>query len=162
MKNLVRRILRLLGRTYSSIISLLPNPKSRDKEFLLQSITSHGIPAALDFKYNLLCSQVTTFTSNMEISLFKYRYSKSTCAATLYSTVYACLIKSITGEIGELSENEKDQWAEYLNQFQSEKDGLFRDPVISNPIFEETDWWGARHLLLHIMPAYISIKRIPK
>lgn len=56
----------------------------------------------------------------------------------------------------------KADWLTFLNSFQQPEDGLFYDPVLQNEIFAETDWWGARHLFLHLIPAFVALGGQPK
>ena len=49
-----------------------------------------------------------------------------------------------------------------MNSFQSEDNGLFYEPVIKNTSFNDSDWWGDRHLALHAVSAYCTLGAIPK
>jgi hypothetical protein len=61
------------------------------------------------------------------------------------------------GELDKLDQATKNRWARYFDTFQSKDDGLFRDPTVSNRLYEQCDWWGARHLIPQILPAYAAL-----
>lgn len=90
-----------------------------------------------------------------------FRYSSQQKNATLYSSCYAALLFHLYRETDELTQKQREQWIGYLQSHQSD-DGLFRDPVIVNDIFEESDWWGARHLTLHALMALHALGGKPK
>jgi len=92
-----------------------------------------------------------------------FRYSAQCDLPTLYSSVYECMSYSILGELQSHSDTKKmNEWAKYLDSFQSPDDGLFYDPVVSNDIYKDSDWWGARHLALHIIVAYNDLGAKPR
>jgi prenyltransferase beta subunit len=144
------------------LITTLPNPESKDQIFLLHCILSRGIPLMLKFSEEAFKHQVLSFVRSMNMGGHRYRYSPSVEKPTLYASVYACLTLSLLGEIDNLGKDERRSWADYFDKFQSPIDGLFRDKVVLNNIFEDSDWWGARHLILHIMTAYAALGHLPK
>jgi len=73
---------------------------------------------------------------------FMYRYSHSCSQPTLYASAYACMTKSMLGELTDMEKNQKADWARYFDSFQEQHDGLFYDPVVQNEIYADTDWWG--------------------
>lgn len=92
----------------------------------------------------------------------EYYYSKNSSRPTLYSSVYACMTLSLLGELSNYEHEKKSRWAEYFDSFQNPSDGLFYDPTVENNIYNDTDWWGARHLALHIVTAYSALGFRPK
>ena len=68
----------------------------------------------------------------------------------------------LLGEIRNYSDTQKSTWVDYFDTFQNENDGLFYDPVVMNDIYADTDWWGARHLALHMINAYTDLGARPK
>jgi hypothetical protein len=90
--------------------------------------------------------------------VFEYRYS----APTLYASAYACMILSLLGELPKLAETDRLAWISYFDTFQSAEDGLYYDIAVENEIFANTDWWGARHLALHMISAYTALGGAPK
>jgi hypothetical protein len=69
---------------------------------------------------------------------------------------------SLLKQLGHLSGAQKQDWREYFDSFQSPDDGLFYDPAVMNDIFPDTDWWGARHLALHLISAYTDLGGRPR
>jgi hypothetical protein len=69
---------------------------------------------------------------------------------------------SLLGKLDSLSTDQKLGWIEYFNDFQSQADGLFYDPVVDSELFRKEDWWGARHLALHMVSAYTDLGSRPK
>lgn len=95
-------------------------------------------------------------------NFFEYRYSAKATVPTLYASAYACMVLSLLGKLEQLSEAERLAWLSYFDSFQNQKDGLFYDPAAQNEIYANTDWWGARHLALHMISAYTALKGRPK
>lgn len=151
---------RRIARGYRGLMSALPNPVLRDREVLLHHLGSRGVPAFLDGDPTKIRASVLSFVSSMRAGDYLYRYSPSVSVPTLYASVYACLLLSLCGEIDRLSEGDRDRWADYFDGFQ-EKDGLFRDPAARNDLYEVVDWWGARHLVVHLIAAYTALGRTP-
>ena len=77
----------------------------------------------------------------------RYRYAPSILQPSLYASVFAALLRHLTGDLDRVSTEDKKEWSNYINSFQCD-DGLFRDPSTSNEIAETEDWWGWRHLTL--------------
>jgi hypothetical protein len=93
---------------------------------------------------------------------FEFLYSSSCKKPTLYASAYACLTNSIIGDLEMYSIEEKNRWLLYFDKFQSSEDGLFYDPIIDSPTYRNSDWWGARHLTLHMIHAYNCLGRKTK
>ena len=70
----------------------------------------------------------------------------------LYASAYAALTRHLYGDLDELASDERTAWITYLQSHQSD-DGLFRDAAIGCPDAEEMDWWGWRHMTLHVLMA---------
>lgn len=115
------------------------------------------------FDFESFKKQTINFINSMQTdsSGIHYRYSKSCTNPTLYASAYACMTLSLLGEMQSYSDAQKRVWADYFDSFQ-QTDGLFYDPVIMNDRFPDTDWWGARHLALHMISAYTDIGARPK
>ena len=92
---------------------------------------------------------------------FEYLYSNRANKPTLYSSVYACMTFSLFGKLNNFNTTQKFQWIGYFDSFQND-DGLFYDPVVQNEIYADSDWWGARHLALHMINAYTALGGKPK
>jgi len=95
-------------------------------------------------------------------SPYMYKVSESATMPTLYGSAYACMTLDLFGEIDRYSEEERLSWCSYFNSFQSSESGLFHDLVIKDDPHYDSDWWGARHLALHMISAYASLGSKPK
>jgi prenyltransferase beta subunit len=162
MIRLGRRVANKLGSLYKKIIVRIPNPIYADQKYLLRCFATRGVPLALDYRHAEFKASVLAFVRSMSEGDYQYRYSPSVACPTLYSSVYACLILSLFGELEQLTTEERRGWADYFDSFQSPHDGLFRDNAVLNKMYEECDWWGARHLIPHIMAAYAALGTVPK
>jgi hypothetical protein len=94
------------------------------------------------------------YVESMQIGnmIGRYRYSDETEPPVLYASAYAVLTRHLYNDLGSLSREDRDNWTEYLVTHQSE-DGLFRDTAIANESAETEDWWGWRHLTIHVLSA---------
>lgn len=137
---------------------------SDDAYFLTERITNHAIPTYINFSYDKLKHSTLSFVNSMQsgTSGFEFKYSKNCTSPNIYSSVYACLIFSMFGKLDDLSIDEKQEWVDYFNSFQSKTDGLFYDESLKNDLYNNTDWWGARHLVLHIISVYIALGSKPR
>jgi hypothetical protein len=117
-----------------------------------------------DFDCLLFKSKILAFLNSVLVdkSSRRYLYSSSCKKPTLYSSAYACMTLSMLGELKDLPKSQKQQWADYFNSFQNPDDGLFYDPVVMNDIYSDADWWGARHLALHMISAFTDLGDKPK
>ncbi len=161
MKNKLKRIAGvLLRRQYSSP----PESREGDNALLLEMIMGRALPAYLDFSYGELKGKTLSFVKSMKLgtSGFEYKYSKSCEIPNIYSSAYACMILSMFGEIEKLTTDDRRRWAQYFDGYQSGKDGLFYDESLRNEIYDDTDWWGAKHLVLHLVNVYIALGCRPK
>lgn len=87
-----------------------------------------------------------------------YNFSSNSENTSLYGSVYACLIKGLLN----LDLDKKRETADYFDSFQNKNDGLFYDPKVNSEIYSDSDWWGARHLALHVILAYEILGFKPK
>jgi hypothetical protein len=161
VNGLCRRIRKRVAATYQRTVDFIPNPRLDDEAILLRNIASRGIPGALQFHKSKVAYAVLSFVSSLNVGAHHYRYSPSVTLPTVYSSVYACLLLSLFGEIETLSNSQRRSWASFFNFFQSRTDGLFRDPAVYNKTYEHADWWGARHFALHIVAAYRALDHVP-
>lgn len=91
----------------------------------------------------------------------QYKYALSLEKPLLYASVYAAMLKHLTGDIASLDESKKQEWCNYINSFQCE-DGLFRDPCMQCDLAENEDWWGWRHLTAHLVSALTFLGGKPR
>lgn len=96
------------------------------------------------------------------VDIYRYKYSTSCTQPTLYASAYVCMTFSLLGKLKDLSQEERRSWIDYFDSFQSEEDGLFYDPVLDSDFYRNTDWWGARHLALHMISAYTDLSAKPQ
>ncbi len=89
----------------------------------------------------------------------QYLYSPSQTEPVLYASVYAALIRHLYRDLGSLSPAEKQGWIDYISSYQAD-DGLFKDPAVDNEIAAVEDWWGWRHLTLHVIMALTALGSI--
>ncbi|MBI4652311.1 hypothetical protein HY745_13755 [Candidatus Desantisbacteria bacterium] len=87
----------------------------------------------------------------------QFRYSESQTKPVLYASLYAALIRSLYRDLDNLSDIQKKEWINYIQSFQSEDDGLFKDNIINNELAADSDWWGWRHLTLHALMALTAL-----
>jgi len=76
--------------------------------------------------------------------------------ALLYASCYAALTRHLYGNLDIVSIADKRSWIRYIQNYQCD-DGLFRDPLINIPLAEDADWWGWRHLTLHVIMALTAL-----
>ena len=115
------------------------------------------------YNYQTIKTKVLSYLETLRVSKksMEFLYSSSQSIPCVYGSVYAVMIMSLFGEIKSLTTDEKSKWKRYFDSFQCE-DGLFRDERIANESYEICDWWGARHIALHMIMVYNAINAKPK
>jgi hypothetical protein len=93
---------------------------------------------------------------------FEFLFSAKTTKPTLYASAYACMILSLLSRLDDMGAEQKSRWGEYFDSYQKEADGLFYDSVLDSELFQNADWWGARHLALHMICAYTDLGLKPR
>jgi hypothetical protein len=91
--------------------------------------------------------------AELGIGYYSYRVGGP---SLVYASAYAALVRHLYGDLKTLTVDECKSWAQYLLQNQSE-DGLFRDPQIECHAAEEIDWWGWRHMTMHVLMALCAL-----
>jgi hypothetical protein len=116
------------------------------------------------FDYERFRSRVLVFLQQMRIanSDVEYRFSQGQPNPTLYASAYACMTYSLLGVMQRLSQSVKNTWLQYFDALQNQEDGLFYDPRVKSKDFSSSDWWGARHLALHMISAYTVLGGRPR
>ena len=119
---------------------------------------SYGVPNAVHFDFDKIRKHSLNFINSLKVGKKTglYKYSSSCNTPNIYASAFACIVRNFYGDLDHLSIQEKREWVDYLNSFQSEFDGLYRDPNLQNDIFDTSDWWGARHF----MPILISAIKV--
>ena len=138
--------------------------QKRNFEDKLYFWLKNGIKNLINFEFENLKRQTLSYVDSMSADKkkFLYKYSASCNTPALYPSVYACMIKSLYGEIQNFSEMERGDWAEYFNSHQRKEDGLFYDAAVDSEKFKNENYWGARHLAVHLLSCYTSLKTKPK
>ena len=168
---MIRRIVGKAYRAIKEIISILdntvfnlPTKNKKDYDFLIDKIINQGTPSAIDFDFETIKEETLLFVEKMRVtdSFFKYKFASSQQKENIYSSVYACLIYDMYGEIEKLKDTQKQEWVDYFDSFQKPNDGLWYDANLKNQHYDNSDWWGARHLAVHIIAAYAALGAKPK
>ena len=131
-----------------------------DLLYIFDRYVNNPILSSNLFNCENFSNNVMSFVQSMKINNdFSYRYAPSVPTPTIYGSVFACLLYFLLNKQHTLSKNEIKLWGNYFNSFQNE-DGLFVDKAIENDFFYEYDWWGARHLSLHVIIClnYLGVK----
>lgn len=135
----------------------------KSESLLEKKIIEKGINDFLTFDFNNIKDTTLTFLNSLEKeNKISYYYTNSSTKTSLYSSAYAILIYSLYNDLELLSKVEKQKISKYFSSFQNEKDGLFYDYNIQNEYYNDSDWWGARHLNLHIINVFIALDEKPK
>ncbi|MGC1473623.1 MAG: hypothetical protein WA775_13605 [Psychroserpens sp.] len=125
-----------------------------------------GVNRYLAFEYETFKKQTLAYVEEMCTGNYSYRFANSVKQDVLYASIYACMIKGMFGELDNLSKEDKKRWTKYLDSFQSEDDGYFRDPNLAGNEFENDgawgDGWGKNHLVGHAIIAYARLGSRPK
>ena len=112
--------------------------------------------------FDKLDSRISSFLHERKIGeslIDGFGYSRDSKSPTLYSLVYAILTLSLLGELEDsISGNRLDLIAK-LDSYQDES-GIFAESITREA--NETDWWGARHLSLHVVSAYEALSATPR
>ena len=101
------------------------------------------------------------YSQNDSRSKYIFKYSSSSYKPTLYSSAYACMALKLIGKLPQESSFLYD-WKTFFDKYQSSRNGLFYDRVIESPNFVNSDWWGLRHLALHMVCAYNDLGEKPR
>lgn len=90
----------------------------------------------------------------------RYRYSNSQIEPVLYASAYAALTRHLYRDIESISNKERSDWISLIKSYQAD-DGLFKDPMIDNEMASSCDWWGWKHMTLHIIMALTALDAKP-
>ena len=159
---LPKRIAVAIKRIISnSVIKLL---KKIDDSVLEEKIITNGIRNYFYFDLDVFKTKVLDYSNSLkeEGSVYNYFYAGSSTKATIYASMYVCLLKSLLGSLSMKDEEYRLKWASYFDSFQNSEDGFFYDSTINTPFYNKTDWWGKRHLVPHLLMAYTALGYKPK
>lgn len=113
------------------------------------------------FDFKIFNQQVFSYIESLKSSIITYKFSLKQNNTNLYSTIYAYLTLYLTNNF-DLTFEQKKELKEYIDSFQSKKDGLWYDVLLENKYYKDSDWWGARHLSVHIIDLFIKLDLKPK
>lgn len=161
MFGIKKRIINIICKNNSSLTQI-DNKKEADLIYIFNRYINHGLPFSNDFCYNDFRKNTTSFTESMRIpKTIKYKYAHSVNKPNIYGSIYACLIYFLFNKQDSFSFDDRIKWISYFDSFQKE-DGMFIDPVLESPNYYDLDWWGARHLSLHLIICYTYLGSKPK
>lgn len=163
-------MMQIVGKVYSKIEQLIFSRLARSQLRELRSTRdlldfyAKGVSTSLSYDFFKNKKKTLDYVSSNKVGshIAEYRYCHSSSKPHIYASCYACMIRSLYGDLDVLSLDEKQAWVSYFDSFQSPEDGLFYDPVLINQIYATEDWWGARHLALHLVTAYSALGSRPK
>ncbi|OQB68977.1 MAG: hypothetical protein BWX91_00744 [Spirochaetes bacterium ADurb.Bin133] len=131
---------------------------------LINYYTNTGALNSFNFDYNNIMVRALNYVQSMKIGkkIGEYKFAGSCKNPNIYSSAYACMIYSLYNKLNNFSEKEKNEWRNYFDSFQSESDGYFYDNSLLNDNYNKLDWWGKRHLVLHLITCYNNLGFVPK
>jgi hypothetical protein len=161
---MVLKTLRKIIFTIDKKVFNLPTQNRKDYDFLIDKIINQGVPSSVNFDFETIKKETISFVENMRVnkSFFKYKFASSQQKENIYSSLYSCLIYDMYGELKKLTNTQKKEWIDYFDSFQSPNDGLWYDSNIKNQYYDDSDWWGARHLAIHMIAGYTALDSKPK
>lgn len=160
---LIANLYKSLPQKAIRIFDEIPTTYKQEIEYIIHCYVNYGIPSALNYDYEMIKNKTISFVNSMKVGQEPgvYKYSPSTNVPNMYSSTCACMILSLYDNLN-IANIEKKKWGDYLNSFQSKEDGLYYDSSISNELFNDSDWWGARHYVPHVIIALTNLGKKPK
>lgn len=132
---------------------------------LKDKIIESGIVKYLSFDYSTMKQRTLGYVESLHLPnghVYEYKYTQNGTKSNIYNSIYACILLSLYNESNNLSESSRNTWIDYFNSLQDSNSGLFIDQTIRNEHYDDSDWWGARHLIPQIIYAYSALKAKPK
>ena len=131
----------------------------RMKKFLIYIYAVYNrrksiISVKKELKFHSEISNPVKYLLNNKQSEFEYSYSKTSNTPVIYSLIYAITLNHLSGE----EFGSKKELLNYINSFQSEEYGLFKDEKLVNDLSDRIDWWGWRHLSAHVITAITALR----
>jgi len=124
-----------------------------------------GVPRYLAWTYEGEKECTLRYVQALRTGDFAYKFALSSSDATIYGSVYACLLLGMYGELDREGQEFKSAWLDHLVSFQDPLDGYFSDPLLAGAGFDGAggwgDGWGIRHLAGHTLIAYARLGRPP-
>lgn len=162
--------MKLFSKAYSKVDRIIFSRLARSQLHELRSthgllnFYANGVSSSLSYNFLDFKKKTLDYVSSNKIGnhIVEYRYCDSSSKPHIYASCFACMIRSLYGDLDSASQDEKQAWVSYFDSFQSPEDGLFYDPILINQIYTTEDWWGARHLALLLITAYSALGSRPK
>jgi hypothetical protein len=134
----------------------------KNENFVRDHIKNHRASPE-NFDFIAFKNQVLAFIKTLQTDEegIQFRYSEENTKPSLYASAYACMTLSLLGELKGITDPGRSAWKAYFDSFQRE-DGLFYDPIVHNEHYDNSDWWGARHLALHMISVYTDLNERPR
>lgn len=138
----------------------------RQKYDLTDAVVSRGVRAYALLDFNSLKQELLEYMRKQEVAPYAYKYAASREKTCLYASIYAVMLEGLLGTLQVRGKKDLKGWADYLNSFQNEEDGLYYDPVLTGPSYEHigqwNEGWGKHHLMGHMIIALARLGATPK
>jgi hypothetical protein len=163
VKVFIKKPLRILFIKFVRPLFRYVYPPIADGIIITQEVLNRRSVDPHSFDFMKLKTQVRGFNQGLVGGAFfpPGRFSKASRDYNLYSSSYIVMTHSLLGDADELSSEERARWIEYFDSYQ-EPNGYFVDEACTNPNYFQSDWWGARHLALHLVSAYRALNATPQ
>lgn len=133
---------------------------------LVEAVTTRGVRGYAELDFKKLKADLLNYMQSVKVAPFTYKYAVSCEKPCLYASIYAVMLEGLLGVLDKRTKDEKKAWAEYLNSFQSEEDGLYYDPSLEGSAYEHigvwNEGWGKHHLMGHMIIALARLGVTPK
>lgn len=155
MKKIIRKI---ISKTIDNEYSRLKSESNYN--YIIDRYVNFALPTYLNFSYINFKKSTLSFIEHCRLSFTdcEYKFSDDVSKPCIYNTVYSILTYALFNEEHPI---DKKILVNYLNGFQQE-DGFFGDSRISKSSYWNSDWWGKKHLLPHILMCYRILNSKPK
>lgn len=155
-----KQLIEIIKKVYPPYLNMQRKTNRR----VFENYVNIGVANAINFDFQSFKLNVLTYIETLKVgdNLYHYKFAQSQSCPNLYASVYALLTFGLLNETKRLGENQIDEWTSYFNSFQRESDGLWYDPSLENEYYDDSDWWGARHLAIHMIGAYRLLGSKPR
>lgn len=133
---------------------------------IVTAIATKGVRGYAELNFDSLKTELLEYASKMQVAPYTYKYSASREKPCLYASIYAVMLEGLLGVLYNRSKDDLDSWADFLNSFQREEDGLYYDANLEGPAYEHVgvwnEGWGKHHLMGHMIIALARLGKTPK
>lgn len=138
----------------------------RQQYDLTDAIVSRGVKGFSEFDFEIFKREILEYMKTVRVGKYAYKYAVSRERPCLYASIYAVMLEGLLGVLHIRKSSELKEWADYLNEFQSQDDGLYYDPVLKGAAYEHigiwNEGWGKHHLMGHMIIALARLGYTPK